>query len=301
MSHDKFFGICKNKCLVEINANSVGAAAQDLSNIDNEVFAEKATAAGVGGGGGIVSEVVPIENGGTGATTAEEARTNLNVAVADHTHTLEEITGSSVLPIEKGGTGATTAEEARTNLNVASVDHTHTLEEVTGSSVLAIENGGTGATTAEDARNNLGVASSDLSNVDNTVFLEKATTAGVGGGSGTVLYSNESGTTDETITLSDDISNYKYVEIEYSNAITAQYLTYYNQVVKGFVANDGSVKILFSRFRATDSEQFYGFANFVINGSALSVPGTRQKGWKNSTKNDYTFSAITIYKVIGYK
>ena len=119
MSHDKFFGICENKCLVEINADSVGAAAQDLSNIDNAVFAEKATAAGVGGGGGIVSEVVPIENGGTGATTAEEARTNLNVAAVDHTHTLEEITGSSVLSIEKGGTGATTAEEARTNLGVA--------------------------------------------------------------------------------------------------------------------------------------------------------------------------------------
>lgn len=183
MSHDKFFGICENKCLVEINADSVGAAAQDLSNIDNAVFAEKATAAGVGGGGGIVSEVVPIENGGTGATTAEEARTNLSVASADHTHTLEEITGTSVLAIENGGTGATTAEEARTNLNVAAVDHTHTLEEITGSSVLSIEKGGTGATTAEEARTNLGVASSDLSNVDNTVFLEKATSAGVGGSS----------------------------------------------------------------------------------------------------------------------
>lgn len=143
MSHDKFFGICENKCLVEINANSVGAAAQDLSNIDNEVFAEKATAAGVGGGG-IGSEVVAIENGGTGATTAEDARTNLSVASADHTHTLEEVTGSSVLSIENGGTGATTAEEARTNL---------------------------------------GVAASDLSNVDNTVFLEKATEAGISGGS----------------------------------------------------------------------------------------------------------------------
>lgn len=134
MSHDKFFGICENKCLVEINADSVGAAAQDLSNIDNAVFAEKATAAGVGGGG-IGSEVVPIENGGTGATTAE------------------------------------------------------------------------------DARNNLGVASSDLSNVDNTVFLEKVSNVGVSGG--TVLFSNESGTTDTTITLSDDVSNYRYVEIYY--------------------------------------------------------------------------------------
>lgn len=80
MSHEKFYGVCKSKCLVEINADSVGAAKTDLTNVDNTVFLEKATEAGVGGG------VVAIENGGTGATTAEEARGNLGVAAADHTH-----------------------------------------------------------------------------------------------------------------------------------------------------------------------------------------------------------------------
>ena len=102
MSHDKFYGLCENKCLVEINTDSVGAAKTDLTNVDNTVFLEKAAEAGVGG---------------------------------------------------------------------------------IGSEVVAIENGGTGATTAEEARNNLGVASSDLTNVENTVFLEKATEAGVGGSS----------------------------------------------------------------------------------------------------------------------
>ena len=80
MSHDKFYGLYENKCLVEINTDSVGAAKTDLTNVDNTVFAEKATEAGVGSG------VVAIENGGTGATTAEEARENLGVAAADHTH-----------------------------------------------------------------------------------------------------------------------------------------------------------------------------------------------------------------------
>lgn len=47
LAHDKFYGLCKNKCLVEINADNVGAAKTDLSNIDNTVFAEKATEAGV--------------------------------------------------------------------------------------------------------------------------------------------------------------------------------------------------------------------------------------------------------------
>ena len=83
MSHDKFYGLCENKCLVEINTDSVGAAKTDLTNVDNTVFLEKAAEAGIGG---IGSEVVAIENGGTGATTTEEARDNLGVAAADHTH-----------------------------------------------------------------------------------------------------------------------------------------------------------------------------------------------------------------------
>ena len=46
MSHDKFYGLCENKCLVEINTDSVGAAKTDLTNVDNTVFAENQ----VGGG-----------------------------------------------------------------------------------------------------------------------------------------------------------------------------------------------------------------------------------------------------------
>ena len=56
MSHDKFYGLCENKCLVEINTDSVGAAKTDLTNVDNTVFAEKATEAGVGGSGGGVGK-----------------------------------------------------------------------------------------------------------------------------------------------------------------------------------------------------------------------------------------------------
>ena len=60
-----------------------------------------------------------IENGGTGATTAEAARENLGIQLP--------------LSVEKGGTGATTAEAARENLGI-------TLP-------LSVENGGTGKTT----------------------------------------------------------------------------------------------------------------------------------------------------------
>ena len=104
MSHDKFYGLCENKCLVEINTDSVGAAKTDLTNVDNTVFLEKAAEAGVGGG------VVAIENGGTGATTAEEARNNLGVASSDLTNVentvfLEKATEAGVGVSSSGGVG----------------------------------------------------------------------------------------------------------------------------------------------------------------------------------------------------
>lgn len=61
MSHDKFYGLCENKCLVEINTDSVGAAKTDLTNVDNTVFAEKATEAGVGGSGGVGKDLTGQE------------------------------------------------------------------------------------------------------------------------------------------------------------------------------------------------------------------------------------------------
>ena len=62
---------------------------------------------------------LPIAQGGTGATTASAARTNLGVAG------YEEVAGTPTatpLGIAYGGTGATTAAAARTNLNVPSID-----------------------------------------------------------------------------------------------------------------------------------------------------------------------------------
>ena len=65
------------------------------------------------------TDTLDIKDGGTGATTAEEARANLGAAKAQHTHSPADLTGP--IPIEKGGTGATTAEEARANLGACRI------------------------------------------------------------------------------------------------------------------------------------------------------------------------------------
>ena len=101
---------------------------------------------------------LPLNRGGTGATTAAATRNNLG---------LGNTTGA--LQLANGGTGATTAANARTNLGAASSDHTHTATQVgapplahnhtnaangsqiplaTGTSgTLAVNRGGTGVTT----------------------------------------------------------------------------------------------------------------------------------------------------------
>ena len=85
-----------------------------------------------------ISLPVSVANGGTGATTAEDARTNLGLGV---------VATNNVVPIARGGTGATTAEDARKNLGLGSV---------ATNNVVPIARGGTAATTAADACANLG-------------------------------------------------------------------------------------------------------------------------------------------------
>ena len=74
-------------------------------------------------------ERLPVENGGTGGATAEQARENLGIHLP--------------LAVEDGGTGADSAAGARENLGIQFP--------------LPIANGGTGGTTASAALTNLGL------------------------------------------------------------------------------------------------------------------------------------------------
>lgn len=74
-----------------------------------------------------VSGTLPIGNGGTGATTADAALTNLGAAKASHTHAAADL---PVIPITKGGTGASTAEKALENLGAAPASHKHNASDI---------------------------------------------------------------------------------------------------------------------------------------------------------------------------
>lgn len=71
-----------------------------------------------------LSGTVPVSKGGTGATEAAQARTNLGVtpanigaAPASHTHDAGNI-ASGLIPIVRGGTGGATPAAARQNLGI---------------------------------------------------------------------------------------------------------------------------------------------------------------------------------------
>lgn len=87
------------------------------------------------------ASTIPISGGGTGATTADAARTNLG---------LGSVATENIVPVSKGGTGATAAADARTNLGLGPLATQNT---------APIANGGTGATTAAAARTALSLYS----------------------------------------------------------------------------------------------------------------------------------------------
>ena len=146
--------------------------------------------------GGEVTGTVAVVNGGTGASDAGTARTNLGLgSIATQDSSSVSITGGSVtgitdIAIADGGTGASDAGTARTNLGLGTIatqaanNISITGGSITGITDLAVADGGTGASDAAAARSNLGAAASG-SNSDITALTGLTTDLSVAqGGTG---------------------------------------------------------------------------------------------------------------------
>ncbi len=118
-----------------------------------------------------------VANGGTGATTAGGARTNLGAAASGANSDITSLTGiTTAIPLTEGGTGATTAGGARINLGAAASGANSDITSLTGlTTALPITEGGTGQTTANAAFNAL--APSQATNSGDVLTTNGTTTS----------------------------------------------------------------------------------------------------------------------------
>ncbi len=96
-----------------------------------------------------------VADGGTGASTAADARTNLGLGtMATQASSSVAITGGSItgitdLAVADGGTGASTAAGARSNLGAAASGANSDITSLSGlTTALSVAQGGTGGTTS---------------------------------------------------------------------------------------------------------------------------------------------------------
>ena len=142
-----------------------------------------------------------------------------------------------------------------------------------------------------DTENN----TSDIEDINSSVA---SNTSNIQKLKGTVLYEG-SGTNSTSITLSDNIQNYKYCEIFYSVGTATGAMASVKALVGKPLKLDGAIVGFF--------DGFYGI-RLIATGATISGKNlTKQQGYAQTLKTDGTMvfsdalNGIYIHKVVGYK
>src|SRR5262249_3762227 len=116
-----------------------------------------------------VSGILPVANGGTGASSISGLRTAIGAAASGANSDITSLSAlSTPLSTAQGGTGSGTPPVARANLGAAASGANSDITSLNGlTTALPIAEGGTGSTTGPGARANIGAAASGA-NVDIT-------------------------------------------------------------------------------------------------------------------------------------
>ena len=111
------------------------------------------------------------------------------------------------------------------------------------------------------------------------------------------LFYLSGGTSDDSITLSDYIENYEYIEIFYSNNDERE------NSVKVKTKNRSNIKVCLNSVTLSDTYEWTAFAEYILNSDKLlknreKLTRIRDGGIDYSTNETYI---ILITEVIGYK
>jgi len=154
--------------------------------------------------GGTISGITPlgVASGGTGASTASDARVNLGLGNIATQNTDEitvtggnfsgvNLTGGNIsglvnaLGVDSGGTGSSTTEGARINLGLGTIaTQNFNSVNITGGNIsglstpLEVASGGTGSSDLGTARTNLGLGSLSVQNA-NAISVAGGTLVGI--------------------------------------------------------------------------------------------------------------------------